>query len=261
MSVCIGAICLKKNEPRIVLCSDRRLEDDISGSDACVKWDVIGGGFAALISADDFSLALAHVDIIRGHFAGRQLEDNGFLDELKVCASLMKRSVLDEFAMGRLGVTYDHLLKEGATSLPKDIRREIFTEIQSQHLGCEILVAGFIGKSPHLYGIFNDCAVRRIDAFEAVGSGATIARSALRQRGFVSAMSLDEAAYYVWEAKRFSEIAPGVGAQTDFEVLSPDGKMRLQHAAIRPALDGAYRKFGLQKYIRDDLLQACFPDA
>jgi hypothetical protein len=225
-----------------------------------VKWDVIGGGFAALISADDFSLALAHVDIIRGHFAGRQPENDGFLDELKVCASLMKRSVLNEFAMGKLGMTYDQLLKEGARLLPKDIHRDVFYEIQKQQLGCEILVAGFIGESPHLYGIWNDCAVRRIYTFEAVGSGATIARSVLRQRGFVSAMSLDEAAYYVWEAKRFSEIAPGVGAQTDFEVLSPDGKMGLQHAAIRPTLDGAYRKFGLQKYIRDDQLQACFPD-
>jgi 20S proteasome alpha/beta subunit len=55
--------------------------------------------------------------------------------------------------------------------------------------------------------------------YQATGSGTDLAMDSLRRRKFHSGMSLAEAAYYAYEAKKSAEMAHGVGPKTDIAIL------------------------------------------
>lgn len=65
--------------------------------------------------------------------------------------------------------------------------------------------------------------VRPEDNFASIGSGSYVAIPALHQREQEDSNSLLETIYNVYEAKRLSQIVPGVGLATSIDVLYPDG--------------------------------------
>ena len=259
MTVCIGGICSARTEPRIVLCSERRLEDETSGSDVGLKWYPAGKGFWALISGGDFGLGLEQAEVIKRHIDSVAIQSRSIAEELRICAATLKRRALDEFTMDRQGLTYQYILDEGTKKLPRDIHRNILYDAQKIGIKNDFLIAGFIGDEPHLLLMDRCGVVRQSEVFASVGSGAPIAMAALRQRGFKSSMSVDEAIYYIWEAKRLSEIAPGVGRKTDIGILIP-GDLRLPSPFVIPELDEAYKRFGLQKFVCPESFRVVFPE-
>ena len=63
-----------------------------------------------------------------------------------------------------------------------------------------------------------------VDGFGCVGSGATLAHYSLLFRSFSNTMGLHEALYYVYEAKKWSEMETGVNKQAILCVQVPAPK-------------------------------------
>jgi hypothetical protein len=83
---------------------------------------------------------------------------------------------------------------------------------------CDLLIAGFVNDVPMIAIAGADAkghlSARLAGDFYAVGSGATIAMVILGCRDYHGGLRLNDALYYVYEAKRFSEKADGVGPLT-----------------------------------------------
>src|ERR1700733_269061 len=58
MTVCIALLCVEENEPRIVFCVDSRLDATYSSTDTAVKIHAIADAWAALLSGDDWNMAV-----------------------------------------------------------------------------------------------------------------------------------------------------------------------------------------------------------
>ena len=55
--------------------------------------------------------------------------------------------------------------------------------------------------------------------------------------------------YYVWEAKRFSEIAPGVGEDTHFRVMTTQGVSDVSVEGFAH-LDKQHTRYGIKRFPR-----------
>jgi hypothetical protein len=58
MTVCIALICVEEKQPRIVFCVDSRLDATYSSTDTAVKIYPIADAWAALLSGDDWNMAI-----------------------------------------------------------------------------------------------------------------------------------------------------------------------------------------------------------
>lgn len=256
MTVCIAGICMDKGRPRFVLCSDQRIETEQSGGDVCLKMDHAGDGWAALIAGSP-ARARDLVAVCRNALGSRThlMGSAEYVSEISACASKQKRTLVEAYVQSQLGVSYEYFLEYGQVRLPERHFDEIMTGVRSIDLGCDVILAGFIGDDPFLLSIDRYGMVYREESFAAIGSGASNAQASLFRRAYRGYMPLDEAAYYIYEAKKFSEVSPGVGPSTTMAVIgkSPQssGFSRWKHADpfCMARLENEYKQFGPQPYI------------
>jgi hypothetical protein len=64
--------------------------------------------------------------------------------------------------------------------------------------------------------------------FAAIGAGAWHAKSRLMQAGYVNTISFAAALSFGFAAKKASELAPGIGAETDITLVFKDEHQRLR---------------------------------
>jgi len=99
---------------------------------------------------------------------------------------------------------------------------------------CELLIAGFINGHPLIVvisgGPKGKLAIRMVDNYCAIGSGALIATVILNCRNYSNQDELEIALYLVYEAKRLSEKADGVGPITGLVWLTADEAGNLNDA-------------------------------
>jgi Proteasome subunit len=262
MTVCIAGICHKGLEPRFVLCSDRRLENQESGGDVGFKFGHAGDGWQALI-AGNFATAREFVNRFRYTLGGKtgKLTDGQVDSKIRACARVQKRKMVDAYIHSRLAVSYSYFLKNGPQAFPEDVFRQTVYEIQNpqtfEHLACELILAGYVEGHPYLYKVHSDGTVTFAEPFACIGTGASIANAALFQRKYTAQLDFKEALYYVYEAKRLSEIAPAVGPETMIEVVknwpNKDTGTGTRCLTLVPAqlsiLDEHYKKIGLQPFV------------
>lgn len=107
-----------------------------------------------------------------------------------------------------------------------DVVKEIMGTIGKFKLDTTILVIGFKGGLAQLVEIneFNFTNTRDIN-FDAIGSGSVQALNTLLFQRHSKSDDLKTTLYNVYKAKRNSEVAIGVGRETDLFILFPDGKL------------------------------------
>jgi hypothetical protein len=123
----------------------------------------------------------------------------------------------------------------------------------------EVLLCGYIGDPPSpliLKGLVKGKKVtlESVPTFAVIGSRGYIAQIFLGQRDCKPTDSLERAAYIVYEAKRYSERASGVGPGTIIGALSPTPRgargLPSYKALFSPHalafLEAKYRELGLQ---------------
>ena len=212
MTVCIALINLEKREPRIIVCADTLL-DGVSTSAHDIKVELLGWTFFAMMSGDDWKMATELAKRIR-----ERIRSQGAPSKLEV----LYRTVKDATA--------------GFKSSPFCGDATV-----------DLIVGGFIGREPILMttGFYKkEPYTDSVHEIAVVGSGAQIAESFLRVRGYnANTVSWRVGAYFAYEAKKYSENAPSVGKQTCFDVFVPnpdapkEGQVRTAWPADSDVLD------------------------
>jgi hypothetical protein len=191
MTVCIAAACQQDGEPRIVLCSDTRLDQGEWGStDMTLKFDIIGRGWTV-------------------QWANRPDSAKELIRRIKEWFRL----TVQFNTVHSVLMVLDRAIKE-------------FRDSPLCTPGCcELTVTGFVGTEAVIALVRDDdkkkLSVSLTESFTAIGSGASVATVILNCRQYDRSQTSQNAAYMVYEAKRWSEQAAGVGPYTFLLVHSP----------------------------------------
>jgi Proteasome subunit len=255
MTVCMAGICMDERLPRFILCSDQRIETEQAGGDVCLKLDHAGDGWFALI-AGNTARARDLVAVCRRSVMDRThlMDSAEFVSEISECAHKQKRVLANDYVQSQLAMSYEYFLEHGRSRLPDRHFDEITAGVRSIDLGCDVILAGFIDRNPFLFTIDRTGSVYREESFACIGSGAAVAQASLFRRRYRGYMPIEEAAYYIYEAKKFSEVAPGVGQSTDMAVMASSPKpgfsrWQMVSPFYMARLESEYKQFGPQAYV------------
>ncbi|WP_424672828.1 hypothetical protein [Candidatus Binatus sp.] len=252
MTLCIGTICQQDTaRPRIIFCSDTKVAGGPASAEIGDKVSFLMERWPAL-KAGKLARAEELLSTYAMYFRGRRLTELNVLDEFKKPPELQKHKRADELVRGRLGISYEQLLRRGKKEIPRKTRERIFDDIELLTLDCDLIFGGFIRNEPYLFGIDGTEALAIYEEhFYAIGSGAPIANASLFQRKYHCDLDLDLAIYYVYEAKKLGQVNPDVGEATYIDVLRPgkNGRVLVQSMTDEGVefLYEKFKKFGPQK--------------
>lgn len=91
----------------------------------------------------------------------------------------------------------------------------------------ELIIAGLDNTGVHVYLLAKPGTLIQMDTqgFSAIGIGGIHAFNSLLANNYSAKLSLKEALYFTYQAKKRSEVAPGVGALTDITILTENDKI------------------------------------
>ena len=126
-----------------------------------------------------------------------------------------KKTIATNQLLSSFGLTADTFISRQLEMNDRFVDR-LTSAIFQVETGCETIIAGLDDTGPHLYKI-DDSGLRCCDAvgFAAIGYGARHAESQFMLGEHIRASSLIDTAMLTYIAKKRSEIAPGVGQDTD----------------------------------------------
>ncbi len=197
VTVCIAAACQEQGQPRIVLCSDSRLDwAEFGSTNSTVKLDVLGYGWCSQLA---------------GEWSG-----------VFYFNSLLRHNMQDrESAPTKLSEVED-LIQDA-------IQEFCSSALHDEEQVYDVLISGFLQETP----IVMDVRVQKPDPkftlaepFYAIGSGGNIASIILRLREYHSSMNLSYATYLVYESKRSAEHDGTVGRFTALAVQAPGSELK-----------------------------------
>jgi 20S proteasome alpha/beta subunit len=241
MTVCIGALCSNNgtlDSGAVVVAADRMVTmgNLVEFEHEIPKAIEVTSRCVALIAGD----ALGGAQVARdaaSHFAtnpGAQIaEIVGFLASQY---SIRRDERIEHMFFRPRGITKDEFYRGGLQRrMIQPLTGQIDNHVASYDYGVEMLVAGADGDRAHLYAITNPGGIStdfRQIGFGAIGSGALHAVQALIGLGHNGTKSINEAVFSVYAAKRRSEVAPGVGLDTDLLLIDSEGTSRLSPAQL-----------------------------
>jgi hypothetical protein len=192
VTVCIAAICHNGGEPRIVLCADTRLDASWAGSsDGNRKIGRLAYGWVAMLS---------------GHWSSANEIHSWLKAEFLAHGSPFDKASL-----------YEMLSAVGKNFIAGPLYRK--------GKSAEIAVCGFLGNNPMIavlgVGNGNSPHIDFKHSFAAIGTGQPIAETFLNIRDCKPQDSVERISYVVYEAKKYSEKAAGVGPETHLVMIAP----------------------------------------
>jgi 20S proteasome alpha/beta subunit len=215
MTICIGVIC--DNGKKAVVAADRmitaeHLSIEFESEDAKIiqltdKVVAMTAG-DALIHTEVFGAAKAKIDTsitLVSQVAEKVKE--AFVEERK------KR--FEEEALKPRGLTLVEFYGGAHRTLDPNIIMRLDRQLEDSRLDLQILIAGVDQNGAHLYHLVDPGTAQCFDSlgFAGIGSGYPHAMSVFIYNHFNPRMDLNKAVYLVYEAKRRSESAPGVGKE------------------------------------------------
>ena len=252
MTICIAAICDRRDDPKIVLCSDKRLDyGQVGSAEIGKKMGYVSRHCLALLAANN----VTHAYELVAEYAHRFQSFDRMLTLEELCAPprILKKRYMEQAVQMRLGMALDELKESGQRILPPEVYSRMWNELESIKLECELILAAFSSGKPYLFS-FADGGVHPDHPFAVIGSGSWVANAALCQRGCNEQMPLSEVLYYVYEAKKMSEIVNGVGKKTQITVIAGGTKEDVLERFWELGVDDYkmlrdwYRQFGLKKF-------------
>jgi hypothetical protein len=112
------------------------------------------------------------------------------------------------------------------TSLNQNIVALLDNQMSQYNLGLELLLAGVDPSGAHIYSVMHPGPPENLHdtiGYAAVGSGTIHALQSLIGFGHSADAEYHQTVFRVYAAKRRSEVAPGVGLDTDMAVISGSG--------------------------------------
>jgi hypothetical protein len=236
MTLCISAEAYQETEPCIISCSDSRMErggifQELVGSEDAWKIREIGAATALLAgretSADEL---LARCDkYIKDIQAVGPFPDNAdilvteFLANLRNAAAERKRDLIDHHLRMSIGMSYRNFLKLHRETFSDVHSSELWKEIQSIDLGCDVIINIFLG-GPMIIRLDRYGQTHWESNYSVIGTGMDIALSFLCQHPWHDGLDLMSCLYRVYEAKRAAQANRHVGKFTPMEILFSGGR-------------------------------------
>jgi 20S proteasome alpha/beta subunit len=250
MTICIAALCYDQaeSELKIVLCADKRVENDISGAETGHKVTPFKKGWWTLYSGvgvDAKELTWFYHSYLKDRTLDADVDQT--LEILQEATNTFMVRQTDKLVRSLCKMSYHEFLDIGAQKLPHDIFEKVAYDIQRLKLNFSLVIGGFIQNSPELFVVEEEGRVRLGDEWEAIGSGSICAHAMLYFRGQTHKMSLVETLYHVFEAKAFSEKAGGVGPETEIYVLGKTRSYFFGNTEAYTSLRNQFSQFGPQK--------------
>ena len=265
LTVCIAAVCQQNDEKRIVLCSDWKGEiANLAGSETTDKLRFLPQGWTALM-ADTLSRAEELVAAYKTHIRGlgSVADEYALFTEMKKPAQKHKEAMIDDYVRQTLGMSYSQFLAH-ATNIPPESAAKLLDGIANIKLGASLILAGFAEtpdengdreRAPYLFVVQDNDAHEDVvsvqDQYAVIGSGAYVAIPAINQRAQDDQKSLMETIYTLYEAKRLSQIVPGVGEDTSIDVMEPNGKLWSLSDAGYERCEDLFREIGPKLNLTD----------
>jgi hypothetical protein len=121
--------------------------------------------------------------------------------------------------------------------------QQILGLVSQHNLQTDLLVAGMDDSGAHVFAITHPGQLLPLatTGFGAIGSGGVHAGVRMSLGQHTKAASLVDTLYNVYEAKRASEVAPGVGKLTDLAIIK-DGNILFAWAEQIEALEKAHKE-------------------
>jgi hypothetical protein len=265
VTLCIAGACQYRNKPIIVTCTDWKSSSSLGASETADKlrwlkppnWIALTAGGAA------------HADaLVRAYRVG--LKDKPITEENAT-------ELFNEIAVGQmawiknnlvqrlLGVTYEHLRLKGKKEFPESVILDTYVELRKVTLGASLIVAGFVQRNdsmkPLICKVDRSAQVTVTDHFEAIGEGLYVANPPLLRRQYNSDVSVMDAIYRLYEAKKLAEIVPSVGEDTSVDILFPTGEMQqLRDPQGFDIIEKMFRKYSPKMRIAKPALKARYFD-
>jgi len=226
VTVCLAALCRDEEEPRAVVAADRM---------------VTMGGFIEfehaepkIRSASSVAVAMAAGDALVGTQIAQEVAD--FFAASDPPTAEIAKKLGEEFAAARRERLEQQILAPRAldlatfygahTALNQHIVALVDNLMTQFNLGVEVLLAGVDSTGGHIYSILHPGPPENLHdpiGYGAVGSGAIHALQAFIGFGHSASAGYHETVFRAYAAKRRSEVAPGVGRDTDMAVISQAG--------------------------------------
>lgn len=257
MTICIAAIA---EEKYVVMAADRTLtlnfEPPEFGHETASKLYEVTQGF--LMGAAGSPTFVP--ELLRRLKEFKRPPDEEFPERVAEILSQIRKSRIEQSILRKFGWdygTYEKYYSQGR--LLEAHARKILDEIDTYHV-CIHLVTGCVLSNGHatINEIEDPGVVDCGDAlgFAAVGSGEAYALQSLIRANFTSGVSLLEAVYQVFEAKKNAEQALGVGRRTDLRIiLSPKKNVQLSDDELRGLNEVYQEKTSRQDAIDKEVLE------
>lgn len=242
MTICLGVVC--DGGKKAVVAADRMLSGvDVEFEQDVHKIDVITES-CVILSAGS---ALPLVDLVRNVRNGLQGKRNpvvlDVVTELKRAFVEERKARAEEEHLRPLGMSLKEFMQYQG-GLPEPLVLRLTHNIESAELDLELLVVGVDNSGTHLYHLYDPAVADCFDAigFCAIGSGERHADLTFIRSGYSPKLSLNRAVFLAYQAKRDSEVAPGVGSRfTDLGVIDDKG-FRFLHQDVLDSLKAAYEE-------------------
>ena len=242
MTICIAAMCEHKY---VIVTTDRMLTVSLPNIEFETDYDKATEITKNCIAATAGS-AIAHTPIFRD--AGVEIAREGTKDVDKIVEYIrnsyikVRNKKLEEEILSPVGLNLQSFY-QGNQALQPQLVNSLAQNMARYNYQLWILVGGVDEKGPHIYRVENPGKILNYDTigYHAIGSGDLHAISTFIASGYGLKTTLQRGLAISYEAKKRSEKATGVGAQTDMYIVSKDNVVHLPDEAIRD-LDAMYQK-------------------
>jgi 20S proteasome alpha/beta subunit len=170
-----------------------------------------------------------------------------------------KSRVEDTILRPLLGANYQQFQTLVAQSPSSQILQQVVAMVMQHNLGMDVLVAGVDDSGAHLFVITHPGVLLKVDTtgYAAIGAGGLHAAIRMSLGHHTRLASLTDTIYNVYEAKKESEVAPGVGKLTDLAVIRQTG-VTFAGQGLLDALDKVrFRRPPLSEEQRKSLKEVC----
>jgi len=127
------------------------------------------------------------------------------------------------------------------------IYQQVFIQSQQFNLGLDLMIVGIDETGSHIYFLGHPGTLVNLDklGYNSIGSGGVHAAVRFYLGGQSPKSSLLETLFSVYAAKRASEVAPGVGRETELAIISKD-KVWMCSEPLMKTLEEIHREMGTQ---------------
>jgi hypothetical protein len=262
MTLCIASIALDMIDSdkgifqqTIILCSDKKVEGWKGGGEIVQKQLWAGERWPALV-AGDLGQALELLSIFREHMnaAGPQT-NKSILETLRVPVREMRSRLIEARVHLNSGLAYQEFLALGAYNNPPEFFDRTSREIEDITLGCELLIVGYIEGCPGIFHVHQDGSVTEQQHFCAIGTGGDRAEPVFFWRKYDWNTPKNQAMYLAYEAKKLSEVMPGVGSETEMSIVrwwGEDKPLSVHSVDCEVEMQENFKKYGPQPLPSED---------